>query len=179
MDLLEVNKKTCNKDGICAADCPAGLINFQKDQYPESVAEAEELCTRCGHCVAVCPVDAVKVTVLEDTALDFSTFEVDKKWLPHGEFDLSSLVKLMGSRRTCRNFKDQQIDLNILEDLIKIGITAPSGTNSQKWTFSIIAERQSILVLGEMIAKFFKRINRLAENIFLRKTSRRGRKILG
>ena len=39
MDLFEINQKTCNQDGICAAVCPDGLIDFQKGGYPTPTAE--------------------------------------------------------------------------------------------------------------------------------------------
>src|SRR6056297_2944906 len=55
MDLLKVDTATCNKDGRCAAVCPAGIICFSTEKYPEPVPEANDLCIRCGHCVAVCP----------------------------------------------------------------------------------------------------------------------------
>ncbi|GAG50044.1 unnamed protein product, partial [marine sediment metagenome] len=32
MSLFEVNIQTCNKDGICAAICPAGIIEMQKGE---------------------------------------------------------------------------------------------------------------------------------------------------
>jgi len=34
MNLFEVNIQTCNKDGICAAICPTGIIEMQKGEYP-------------------------------------------------------------------------------------------------------------------------------------------------
>jgi nitroreductase len=60
------------------------------------------------------------------------------------------------------------VDKNILDDLIKIGITAPSGTNSQLWTFTILPTRESVTALGERCAAFFDNLNRMSENKFLR-----------
>ena len=59
MDLLEINQQSCNKDGICAEVCPAGLINFQNGKFPAPVPEVEEICITCGHCVAVCPTGSL------------------------------------------------------------------------------------------------------------------------
>ena len=56
----------------------------------------------------------------------------------------------------------------MLEDLIKIGATAPSGTNSQMWTFTILPTRESVTALGDQVAVFFRRVNKLAENHWLR-----------
>ena len=52
---------------------------------------------------------------------------------------------------------------------MKIGITAPSGTNSQRWSFTLLPSRDAVLALGEQIGQYFKRLNRLAEKTLLRK----------
>jgi nitroreductase len=74
----------------------------------------------------------------------------------------------MRSRRSCRNYKEKQVERNILEDLVKMGITAPSGTNSQGWTFTILPTRDSVLVLANQIARYFKELNNMAEKSYLR-----------
>ncbi|MBU0698435.1 MAG: hypothetical protein KKE59_03285, partial [Proteobacteria bacterium] len=34
VNLIEVDRQSCNQDGICAAVCPAGLIDFQILNWP-------------------------------------------------------------------------------------------------------------------------------------------------
>jgi nitroreductase/Pyruvate/2-oxoacid:ferredoxin oxidoreductase delta subunit len=122
----------------------------------------------CGHCAAVCPTEAIRVKVLDNAVLDFETFSHAPHWLPPGEFPLGELVRLMRSRRSCRNFIDQTVPLNMLEDLVKIGQTAPSGSNCQAWTFTILPTRDAVRQLSEQVGHFFLRLNRLAEKRFLR-----------
>ena len=55
MNLIKIDEKTCNHDGICAVVCPAGLIDMKKGKFPEAIEGADEICIRCGHCVASCP----------------------------------------------------------------------------------------------------------------------------
>ena len=74
----------------------------------------------------------------------------------------------MASRRSCRCFTDQPVDRAMLEDLIKIGITAPSGTNSQAWTFTILPTRKAVASFAEHIAAYFRRLNTTAEKTMLR-----------
>ena len=122
----------------------------------------------CGHCAAVCPTEAIVVKALDNAVLDFKTFSHAPHWLPPGEFSLGELVRLMRSRRSCRNFNDRTVPLNMLEDLVKIGQTAPSGSNCQAWTFTILPNQDAVRQLSEQVGRFFLRLNRLAQKRLLR-----------
>jgi nitroreductase len=120
-------------------------------------------------------VDAVRVEAIDAQSLSFKSFDLENDWLPHGESDTAHLVRLMASRRSCRNYSEQTVDRSVLEDLVKIGTTAPSGTNSQKWTFTVFPDRAAVTEFGQRIAYFFKKLNRMAEKRWMRK----GLKLIG
>lgn len=149
---------------LCIKVCPSDTISMQDGK----ARVTGDRSLQCGHCLAVCPVDAVRVGGIDPQSLTFSSFALDNVWLPHGDFDTGHLAQLMASRRSCRNFTDQAVDRSILADLVKIGTTAPSGTNCQNWTFTILSDRVAVNDFGQRIAVFFKKINRLAEKSLLR-----------
>ena len=158
-----IDPDLCIGCGLCIEVCPAKTLSMQDGKALVTGTYS----MGCGHCEAVCPVNAIRVETLEHPfSLSFAV--VDDRWLPHGEYDTAQLVRLMRSRRSCRNYTDREIDQKLLEDLVKIGTTAPSGTNSQLWTFSILANRRETVVLGEHIARFFDKLNRMAEKSWLR-----------
>jgi len=126
----------------------------------------------CGHCAASCPEDAVTVPFIDMDALDLETLSWDRSWEAPGDRDVSDLVRLMASRRSCRNFKPDPVDPAVLRDLVRIGTTAPSGTNSQRWTFTIVPDRASVERVGELVSDFFKRLNRWASSAPVRLLSR-------
>jgi nitroreductase len=124
---------------------------------------------QCGHCVAVCPVDAVRVETIDEKSLSFNSFDLQNDWLPHGQSDTAQLVQLMASRRSCRNYSEQTVDRSVLEDLVKIGTTAPSGTNCQNWTFTVFPDREAVMEFAQRIGAFFRNLNRMAEKTLMRK----------
>lgn len=163
-----IDPDKCSGCGQCLAVCPDRTLSLVAGR----AAVTGEHCLQCGHCLAVCPTGAVTVTALAADSLLFRTFTVSQRWLPWGEFDPALLVSLMASRRSCRNYQDQPVGRELLLDLVKAGTTAPSGTNSQKWTFTILAQRGQVAELGGQVAGFFEKLNRLAANPLARLVSR-------
>lgn len=161
---IAIDRDLCTGCGVCISVCPAGTIALVDGKAVASGGES----ISCGHCEAVCPQGAIHVTALDAEMSRYTTFTAEKRWLPPGKYNTSELVQLMASRRSCRHFTAQAIDRDILEDLIKIGITAPSGTNSQSWTFTVLPTRKAVMSLAEHIAAYFGRLNSTAENTMLR-----------
>ncbi len=159
-----IESELCTGCGLCIQVCPRETIALQDQKA--CVVGLESL--NCGHCAAACPTGAVRVNGIDPAMAEFQTFKTDGKWLPHGRYDLAQLVLLMQSRRSCRNFSNKPVDKGILEDLVKIGITAPSGSNCQPWRFTLLPDRQAVNILGRKTADFYQRLNRLAEKAWLR-----------
>lgn len=164
---VRIDRERCNGCGLCLSVCPDNTFTLERGE----VRVTGERCMGCGHCQAVCPRKAVQVAA-NTVSLDFATFAEELDWLPYGEYDVTSLVRLMRSRRSCRNYLDRPVELDLLTDLVRVGTTAPSGTNSQQWTFTVLKERQEVVELGNLVAAFYRRLNRLAANPLLRFTSR-------
>jgi len=166
-----IDQEKCIGCELCVKVCPSGTISMQDGRA--QVTGDRSL--QCGHCQAVCPVDAVRVDTIDEQSLSFNSFDLKNEWLPHGEFDTGRLVQLMASRRSCRNYSDRTVERSLLEDLVKIGTTAPSGTNCQNWTFTVFPNRAAVSEFGQRIGSFFRKLNRMAESRLLR----RGLKMIG
>src|SRR5208283_185937 len=161
---IEIDKDLCEGCGLCVAVCPTGTISLAEGKATISGEES----ISCGHCQAVCPQEAIHVIAIDEDMSRHKTFTMEKQWLPPGKYSTSALVQLMASRRSCRCFTHQSVHRAMLEDLVKIGITAPSGTNSQSWTFTILPTRKAVTSFSEYIASFFGRLNTTAEKPILR-----------
>lgn len=159
-----IDSEACIGCGACVRICPSGTLSMVDD-----IARVTgDRSLNCGQCAAVCPVDAVRVESLEREAVRFQSFASGSEWLPFGRPDPGELVRLMRSRRSCRAYTEEPVDRAALEDLVRAGITAPSGTNSQAWIFTILPDRAKVLQLGEAVAGFFRRLNRMAARPWVR-----------
>jgi len=159
-----IDPEKCVGCGLCIPVCPRDTISM----VGEVAKVTGDQSIGCGHCVAACPEGAITVGFTDPSACNLVSIESDDEYVQPGDFDAKALVRLMRSRRSCRNYLEKPVSLEILQDLVKIGITAPSGTNSQAWTFTLVPNRDSVLSLGRAVAEFFRGLNRKAENPALR-----------
>jgi nitroreductase/NAD-dependent dihydropyrimidine dehydrogenase PreA subunit len=163
MKQVAIDNNICTGCGLCAEICPYRAIALVENKAEYILDD----CFLCGQCQAVCPTDAVAIDSL-GSELGLVTLQEFQKAIAPGQYDAATLVNLMRSRRSCRLYKNKKVPLDVLEDLVKIGTTAPSGTNSQAWNFVILPTRGDVLVLGEMTADYFRKLNRQAESRVLR-----------
>ncbi len=158
-----IDETLCIGCGLCVKVCPDDTLSLVKGKA--KVTGSESL--QCGQCAAVCPEGAIRVESLDPTYPALSSIKPAEK-----PCDAPGLVELMLTRRSCRHYLTRPVDLPILKDLVTIGSSAPSGTNSQAWSFTILADRTQVLQLGHAVGNFFKRLNRLADSRLLRVATR-------
>ncbi len=159
-----IDEALCDGCGLCVRVCPSDTLALEGGK----AKVVGERSLWCGHCEAVCPRGAVTVEGLDPSVLELET--LSPRVPP--SLDPADLVGLMKTRFSCRAYKDEPVPLDLLEDLVRIGTTAPTGTNSQKWTFTILPERGRVIELGRLVAEFYQKVNRMARNPLLRAYSR-------
>jgi nitroreductase/ferredoxin len=149
MALFSVDEKKCNKDGICAAECPLSIIDFKdKGNVPKPYDHSESMCINCGHCVAVCPHGALshKNLAPEDC------LEVNKAFMLDGE----KTEHFLRYRRSIRNYKDKAVEKEKIEKLIDIANYAPSGHNVQPVHWQVIHGKEKVRELSALVIDWMK-----------------------
>ncbi len=145
MTLLNIDKDMCKQDGLCAADCPTGIIYFKdKNHYPRLVPKGETMCLRCGHCVAVCPHGA-----MDHAEIPLEACPPIDKALTLNEAQAEQFLR---SRRSVRQFKKRDVERDVVQRLIEIARHAPTGSNLQLVEWVVINGRERLReISGQVI----------------------------
>ncbi len=149
----EINSRDCTGCEICVNACPVFTLGMKGGK---AVIEHGEWCIECGHCGAVCPADAI----------------VQKKTLVAPELPVGSkpavspeaLMQLLRERRSVRQYKEDPLPREVIEQIINAGRYAPTGTNSQRVHYLVLTSPDEIADLSKKIlafnAKFFKQLEK-------------------
>ncbi len=149
MPELIVDRELCTKDGLCALECPMGVIDPPaEDGWPVFTAEGRELCIECGHCVAVCPVGAMSLDSMP--AADCPSI---KKELAVAPEQFEQLIK---ARRSIRLYRDRKVGKELIAKLIELTRWAPSGHNSQPVHWLVIYDSDEVRRLAGLTVDWMR-----------------------
>lgn len=126
--MVKIDTEKCTGCAKCVKDC------FPRNILIEGAKAktVNENCMRCGHCVAVCPQNAVEITeydMADVTELHAPTFSAD---------ELLSLIK---GRRSVRQYKDLPVEKELIEQIIEAGRYTATGGNRQGLSFIVIDKK--------------------------------------
>lgn len=147
MELFTIDKAKCDKDGICAIECPAHIIEMTSEG-PVPATGAQESCIQCGHCVAVCPKGAFRLaTLLPDQCLPIQR-----------DLNLSAdqAEQFLRSRRSIRRYKEKTVPADLFEKALQIACCAPTGSNKQPVQWLVVNKRQDVIKIGAHVIDWMR-----------------------
>jgi len=146
MDIFQINEETCNKCGVCAAVCSAGLIDLQDDYFPTPIPTANEACNKCGACVIACPTGSFthrEIPLGQCSSIDSAL-----------KISFEQCAQLLKSRRSIRAYKDIPVLREDINRLIDAARYAPTGGNAQNVKWLVLDDKDKIQRLREIGVDF-------------------------
>jgi len=132
-----VNSSVCTRCGQCAVDCPPRIIAMNGG-YPAIAEDKETLCYRCQHCLAVCPTGAISI---------FGIRPGDVTPLEGNYPRPKQLETLIEGRRSVRRYREENLDPELIKHLLEVAWHAPTGVNARQVHFTVVDDREKMLVL--------------------------------
>ena len=161
MNFISVDREKCNQDGICVNECPARIIVIDpKEGYPIPTSDFKDFCLKCGHCVSICPKDALRL----DWLVPVNCPPIKKELGVTPE----QAEQFLCGRRSIRTFKEKNVPRDVLEKLLQVACSAPSAKNQQPWHWTVVQEPAEVRRVAGMVIDAMKasiRVNREAATI--------------
>ena len=139
---IVVDIESCTKCKACVEECQYYYFDSENLCL---VDEADEYCIECGKCVAVCPVNAIRLKIHKDKILKDVPPKED---LPSFEI----LTNLFQTRRSRRQFRDKPVPKELIEKILKmVGRYSPTGHNQENVHFTVVQDRETLKKLSNEI----------------------------
>ena len=130
---ITVDKEKCVHCGMCLKDCIVGVLEFDKNKYPQYCQNGENNCVACQHCMAICPTGA----------LSFGGKNPDNS-IEVSYSDSEELLKLIKSRRSIRYYKNEDVPKDKLDKIVKMLVYPPTGGNRDNLHYSIVETKEKM-----------------------------------
>ncbi|NTW73054.1 MAG: 4Fe-4S binding protein [Eubacteriaceae bacterium] len=147
--MIIIDTKKCIGCGLCVKECTAEDIQMVDGTAQIKIAA----CFKCGHCIAVCPVGAISIDEYDmDEVKNYSEEEFT--------IDSQQLLNFIKFRRSIRQFKDKEVEVEKLLQIIESGRFTQTGGNMQDVSFIVVKEK-----LPELKAMTMERLKKMGEEM--------------
>ena len=142
----------CNSCGICVKVCKDFSLVMQENK-PVVSDHALFGCMGCGQCMAVCPTNAISISGREispDDLIDLSEIKTKSSY--------ADLHHLMIGRRSIRDFRDKEIDDELIEKIIEAAATAPMGIPPSDVQLMVIKGKEKVREFSFDVIDYFSKV---------------------
>ncbi|MFW9872951.1 MAG: nitroreductase family protein [Candidatus Thorarchaeota archaeon] len=144
MPIRGINSKKCSNCKECLNDCPT--TSFTMDEKLKEIVFDGSSCILCGHCIAVCPEDAIKYDNMKDNILIFERNQDPSELI---SYDL--LLQFLRAKRSIRQYQQKKIPKEIINKVINSMRYAPTGANMRFFKCLIITDDSKKNLLTDSI----------------------------
>ena len=150
---IKIDAKLCCKDAICVNICPVGIFQGSVGSLPVVDENMASNCIKCGHCSSACPTDAISIPGL--ATADYQKLSTT---MP----DLQSFRDLVMGRRSIREFKEQPVDLELINELLEITRFCPTAKNTQLLHWVLVNGAKKVRELSAAVIDTFRSNEKMA-----------------
>ena len=144
MPIIGINVESCSNCEECIKECPTK--NFSMEEKQEHIVFDGSRYILCGHCIAVCPENAIKYDNMKDTTF---IFEGNKD--PSELISYEALHNFLRAKRSIRQYNPNKVPKEIIDKVINSMRYAPTGANMRYFKCLIITDDDKKSLLTDSI----------------------------
>jgi len=149
---ISIDREKCNGCGLCVDVCKDfGLELLDGKAF---VGESPAFgCMACGHCMMICPQEAIKVHGRFSSPEDL--IPVPKR---ESAATFEQLTNLLTRRRSVREFKDNAVPKEVLDRIIEAASLAPMGIPPSDVNVLVLDSREKLDTFANDFCKYLEKI---------------------
>ena len=155
MKIIGVNEERCIVCGACAEECCADLFRTVTDCAERSARMVHQdphgWCTGCGHCLAVCPHDAI---LWEGAEKPLEPVGIEH---PESFCGYEALLPFLQSKRSVRRYRARIPQREQITAVLEAMRWAPTGHNLQANRYLAITDRSVLQAIADHTIEGFRK----------------------
>ncbi len=132
---FKLDEELCTGCRSCAHVCPSHILALDEGGKAR-MADGKDFswygCWQCQHCLAVCPQGAISILGLRSE---------DSLSLPAPRAATPLVDALVAGRRSCRNYRDEDVDAAMVNELLEMVQNAPTGGNKRMVEYTLLDDK--------------------------------------
>lgn len=145
MPIMGINLDKCTNCRLCINECPMRIFSMDETQKQTIFDDSKE-CILCGHCIAVCPENAINFKDMGDVALNFEANQDPGELISY-----SAMHQFLRAKRSVRQYQSKKVPTEIIEKVINSMRYAPTGANMRMLKCLILSDEEKIKLLSDSI----------------------------
>ncbi len=158
---IRIDTEKCNGCGLCASVCKDYSLVVENGKVTKSDTPLFG-CMGCGHCMAICPTDAIAIYGRELSSADL--YDLPSKQSMAGYDQLMSLLQ---RRRSIREFKNKDVEPELVEQILTAAKTAPMGLPPSDVNVLVIQGKENVNKFARDYSLYLKGIRFMVSGFFL------------
>jgi nitroreductase/Pyruvate/2-oxoacid:ferredoxin oxidoreductase delta subunit len=157
-----IDRQRCSNCGQCAAVCPSNTLASDNGKvHPQQRTFVG--CFGCGQCMMTCPTGAITVTGRRLAPEDVVELPPSERRATAEQFDA-----LLLSRRSIRRFKPDEVPRDLVEQIIQMTRTAPTGAPPSEVGIVVLDGREKVGELADDVLRAFEKSIPILNPVVLR-----------
>lgn len=143
MPITGIDTNRCSNCQACIKDCPTRNYSMNDAQ---NVVFNELNCILCGHCISICPENAIRYENMKDEVLEFGGSQDASKFISY-----EAINKLFRAKRSIRHYRHEKVPEESIKKVIDSMRYAPTGANMRNLKCLILSSEEKINQLTDSI----------------------------
>ncbi|MBN2443530.1 MAG: nitroreductase family protein [Spirochaetales bacterium] len=152
MKIIGINKAKCTGCLACVKDCSPRLFSMQTGSNKAIIfADPYENCIACGHCVSVCPVNAI-IYESEGEPVSFPGINDLSHVIPS-----HTMLSFLKGKRSIRQYRKRSVSREEIESVLSAMQYAPSERNAGPLQYIVMTDPTSRQQLTDGVMEVMKK----------------------